>query len=177
MNIAVWCASQPGNDPAFAEAAARLGAAIAGRGHNLVYGGSKGGLMGTVAGACLNAGGTVTGITVNVPRIIAERHPGLTLLETTPTLIARKARMIELADAFVALPGGPGTFDEIGDVITLLRAGVSTKPVALINVNGFYDPLAELFSRMVRDGVADGSDFEKVLVSAEIDEALDFIGA
>ena len=177
MNIAVWCASSPGADPAFAEAARELGAEIARRGHALVYGGSGCGLMGEVAGACLDAGGEVTGVTVNVPRIIAERHAGLTRTETCPDLITRKARMIELADAFVALPGGPGTFDEIGDVITLLRAGVSAKPVALVNVSGFYDPLAVLFARMVRDGVADAWDFEKVQVSAGIGEALDFIGA
>ena len=177
MKIAVWCASELGADPAFAEAARELGEAIAARGHELVYGGSCGGLMGTVADACLAAGGPVTGVTVNVPRIIARSHPGLTRRELTPDLLTRKARMIELADAFVALPGGPGTLDEITDVITLLRARVSTKPIALLNVHGFYDPLRTFFDNMVRLGVADSVDFEKVLVSAELDAALDFIGA
>ena len=177
MEIAVWCASQQGNDPVYLDMARALGVTIAERGHGLVYGGSRGGLMGAVAGGCLEAGGTVTGVTVNVPRIIAERHPGLTRSEVCPDLITRKARMIELADAFIALPGGPGTFDELGDVITLLRAGVSTKPVALVNIRSYYDPLAELFARMVRDGFADPSDFEKVLVSADIDEVFAFLEA
>ena len=127
MKITVWCASELGADPAFAEAARALGAAIATRGHELVYGGSQGGLMGCVADACLAADGKVTGVTVNVPRIVARRHPGLTCVELTPDLITRKARMIELADAFVALPGGPGTLDEITDVMTALRARIAKK--------------------------------------------------
>lgn len=177
MKIAVWCASELGADPAFAEAARALGAAIATRGHELVYGGSQGGLMGCVADACLAAGGKVTGVTVNVPRIVARRHPGLTCVELTPDLITRKARMIELADAFVALPGGPGTLDEITDVMTALRARISTKPIALLNVAGFYDSLRTLFDDMLRVGFVDPEDFAKVLVSADLDEALDFIGA
>ena len=120
MKIAVWCASELGADPAFAEAARALGAAIATRGHELVYGGSQGGLMGCVADACLAAGGKVTGVTVNVPRIVARRHPGLTCVELTPDLITRKARMIDLADAFVALPDGTR--------LTRARAHACTEP-------------------------------------------------
>lgn len=177
MKIAVWCGSELGADPAFEEVARALGRAIACRGHELVYGGSQGGLMGTVADACLAAGGSVCGVSVNVPRIIARRHPGLTAYEVCPTLLERKARMIQLADAFVALPGGPGTLDEIGDVITLLRAGVSAKPIALVNVAGFYNPQAQQFARMVAEGFSDPEDFAKVLVSDDIDEVLNFIGA
>ena len=177
MKIAVWCASERGASPAYALAARTLGAEIARRGHGLVYGGSSGGLMGEVADSCLAAGGPVTGITVNVPKIIARRHPGLTAYETSPDLITRKAHMIELADAFVALPGGPGTLDELGDVVTLLRARVSTKPIALVNVEGFYDPLSELFDRMVQVGFADPSDFQRVLIADDVEAALAFVGA
>mgnify|MGYP002870189591 CR=1 FL=1 len=177
MKIAVWCASETGTDPAFAEMAADLGRCIAERGCGLVYGGSRGGLMGTVADACLAAGGEVTGVSVDVPRIVARQHPGLTACEFTPDMITRKARMIELADAFVALPGGPGTFDEIGDVITLLRAGVTTKPIALLNVTGFYDPLQELFDRMTEARFVADEDFSRVLITPSLEEALAFIGA
>lgn len=177
MRIAVWCASGSGVRDEYRETAAELGRLIAEGGHELVYGGSRGGLMGAVADACLAAGGHVTGVTVNVPKIIARRHPQLSAFETAENLSARKSRMIELADAFVALPGGPGTFDEIGDVITLLRARVSEKPIALLDVAGFYAPLRTLFASMVAEGFADADDFDRVLVSSDVEEVFRFIGA
>ena len=177
MRIAVWCASGYGARDEYRRAAAELGRLIAEGGHELVYGGSQGGLMGTVADACLAAGGQVTGVTVNVPKIIARRHPHLSAFETAENLSARKTRMIELADAFVALPGGPGTFDEIGDVITMLRARVSEKPIALVDVGGFYAPLRTLFASMVSEGFADADDFDHVSISGNVEEALAFLGA
>lgn len=149
MNIAVYCGSRAGRDPAYIEAARDLGHFIGEHGHSLVYGGATEGLMGAVADAALEAGGTVLGVMTEMPEILERKHPGLEHCEVVPDLNARKKRMMELADAYVALPGGPGTLDEISDVISLARLKVDEKPVILFNVNAYYEPLRSTLGAMV----------------------------
>lgn len=139
--ICVFTGSASGHDPRFAQGARDFGAALARRGHGLVYGGGRVGLMGLVASAVLEGGGEVLGV---IPRFMEARevaHPGLTRLEWVDSMHARKARMAELADGFVALPGGWGTLDELFEILTWAQLGLHRKPVALLNLAGFYDPL------------------------------------
>ncbi len=145
--VCVFCGSSLGADPAYRQAAAALGQEVARRGLRLVYGGGNVGLMGVVADAALAAGGAVVGV---IPRALEARevaHRGLTELIVVGTMHDRKARMAELADAFVALPGGFGTFEEFCEVLTWTQLGVHAKPCGLLNVNGYYDPLLALFDR------------------------------
>ena len=127
MNIAVYCGSASGNRPSFTEGAKALGSWIAQNGHTLVYGGSRTGLMGATADAVLAGGGKVIGVIPDVKLIQERRHPGLTECIETKDMAERKQKMIELADAYVALPGGPGTLDEISEVICLARLGIENK--------------------------------------------------
>lgn len=152
MNITVYCASAPGDDPAYLQAAHTLGTWIGGAGHTLVYGGSNVGLMKETADSTLFSGGSAVGVTVDVPLILQRAHPHLTELQVMPDMSARKDRMVELADAYVALPGGPGTLDEIGDVLALAKLGLNAKPVVFYDTLGFYQPLKELFQNMVDAG-------------------------
>ena len=175
MKIAVWCASEFGDDPIYAECARALGEAIARGGHTLVYGGSNCGLMGAVADAVLAAGGEVDGVTVDIPKIIAQRHPGLTRCIVMPDMATRKRTMMDMADAFVALPGGVGTLDEVGDVMALLRSGVSTKRLALYSVNGFYAHLQEFFETMLSAKFVVPENFSRVLVSGDLAEIMAFV--
>lgn len=149
--ICVFCGSSPGGRPAYGEAAAAMGRAIAARGLELVYGGGKVGLMGIAADAALAAGGRVTGV---LPRALLERevgHHGLSELHVVGSMHERKARMAELSDAFVALPGGFGTFEELCEVITWGQLGIHSKPCGLLNAEGYYDPLLTLFDRAVEE--------------------------
>lgn len=151
-SICVYCGSQPGASPAYARAAAALGESIARDGLTLVYGGASVGLMGIVADAALAAGGRVVGV---MPRILMRRelaHTGLTELVTTASMQERKAKMAELSDAFVALPGGIGTLDELFEMWTWAQLGLHGKPCALINTEGYYDDLVAFLDRAVRDG-------------------------
>jgi hypothetical protein len=148
-SICVFCGSSPGNDPAYAEAASRLGRILAERDTTLVYGGGHVGLMGVVADAALGAGGEVIGV---MPRSLVDReigHTGLTKLHVVGSMHERKALMSELSDGFVALPGGNGTLEEFFEVLTWAQLGEHGKPCGLLNVAGYYDPLLAVFDRMV----------------------------
>lgn len=139
--ICVFTGSSSGCDPRFEEGARAFGALLAGRGHGLVYGGGSVGLMGALAQAVLEAGGHVTGV---IPRFMEARevaHRDLSALEWVDSMHARKARMAELSDAFVALPGGWGTLDELFEILTWAQLGLHEKPVAMLNLEGFFDPL------------------------------------
>ncbi len=152
MNVTVYLGSSSGEDPAFAECARELGRLIARGGHRLVYGGSGDGLMGVLADAVLSEGGEVTGI---MPRFLIARgraHPALKDLAAVDTMAERKAEMARLGDVFVALPGGPGTLEEISEMISAARLGLHGRPCILLNVKGFYDPLKQLFERMRESG-------------------------
>ena len=152
MNIAVYCGSSAGADPAFAEAARALGTWIGRAGHRLVYGGSSTGIMGVLADAVLAAGGEVTGV---MPRFLSALeivHPGLTRFEETETMAERKTRMLELADAYVALPGGVGTLEEVSEVMSLCRVGQLAGRCVLLNLHGYWEPLRAQLHAMAGQG-------------------------
>lgn len=150
--IAVYCGSGDGASPAYREGAARLGRELAKRQITLVYGGAKVGLMGAVANAVLEEGGQAIGV---MPRFLRDReiaHGGLTELILVDTMHERKAKMMELADGFIALPGGPGTLEELFEVFTWGRLELHRKPVGLLNLRGYYDPLLAMLETMEREG-------------------------
>jgi len=150
--ICVFCGSSRGDDPAFALAARAVGQAIAARGDQLVYGGGGIGLMGIVADTVLDAGGVVIGV---IPAPLATRevaHASLTELIVVETMHERKAKMAELADAFLALPGGFGTFDELFEILTWAQLGIHRQPIGLLNVAGYFDPLLSLVEQAIERG-------------------------
>jgi uncharacterized protein (TIGR00730 family) len=151
-SICVYCGSNSGLRPAYAEAARSLGALLAQRGLRLVYGGGNIGLMGIMADAALAGGGEVVGV---VPHLLARKglaHTGLTDLHLVETMQERKALMAELSDAFLALPGAYGTLDELCEVLTWLQLKLVRKPFGLLNVHGYYDGLLGFFDHAVREG-------------------------
>lgn len=164
-----------GQPPSFTEGAKALGSWIAQNGHTLVYGGSRTGLMGATADAVLAGGGKVIGVIPDVKLIQERRHPGLTECIETKDMAERKQKMIELADAYVALPGGPGTLDEISEVICLARLGIENKACVLFDTDGYYQALKKIFEEMVEVGFSEKEDFKRVLVSADLDEIERFI--
>ncbi len=151
-SVCVYCGSSAGAEPVYAEAAREVGRLLAERGRRLVYGGGRVGLMGILADAALEAGGTVIGV---IPKALAEKevaHRGLTVLHIVPSMHARKARMAEISDGFLALPGGFGTWEEFCEMITWGQLGLHPKPCGLLNVAGFYDPLLLFFDRAATAG-------------------------
>ena len=151
--ICVFCGANPGADPAFAETAVRLGAAIAGAGHAVVYGGGRVGLMGMVADAALSEGGEVIGF---LPAALTNReveHTGLTELVITDSMHTRKAGMADRADGFIVLPGGFGTLDEVMEILTWNQIGIIAKPVAFLDVGGYYESLFRFFDEAVDRGL------------------------
>jgi uncharacterized protein (TIGR00730 family) len=152
LRVCVFCGSSSGTSAAFADAASTLGLLMAHREVGLVYGGARVGLMGMVADAVLAGGGEVTGV---MPGHLVDRevaHTGLTSLQVTGSMHERKAVMAELSNGFIALPGGFGTFEETIEVLTWNQLGLMAKPVVLLDVEGFYAPLAGLFDAAVATG-------------------------
>jgi uncharacterized protein (TIGR00730 family) len=152
MRVCVYAGSNPGSDPAYAEATRALGAELAARGIGLVYGGGKVGLMGVIADTVLAAGGEAIGV---MPQALIDReigHPGLTELKVVHSMHERKALMAELGDAFVALPGGIGTLEELIEVYTWSQLGIHDKACGVLNVRGYYDGLATLLDHAVAEG-------------------------
>ena len=147
--VCVFCASSPGSDPAVTEATTALGRLLAERNIELVYGGGAVGLMGLVADTVMAAGGSVIGVIPDGLFSDEVGHQGLTRLETVASMHARKARMYELADAFIALPGGFGTLEELAETLTWNQIGLLAKPVGVLDVGGFWQPLLSLFDDMV----------------------------
>lgn len=150
--LCVFCGSSVGNNPAYVEAATTLGTLLANRGVGLVYGGGNVGLMGVIADAALAAGGEVIGV---IPRALADRevaHHGVTDLRVVDSMHTRKAMMADLSDAFLAMPGGVGTFEEFFEAITWTQLGLHRKACGLLNVAGFYTPLAVFIDQAVTDG-------------------------
>ena len=148
--VCVFCGSSPGRDPRHAEAAAALARALAARGLSLVYGGGSVGLMGVLADHALAAGADVIGV---IPQALAARelaHRRVADMRVVPTMHARKALMADLADGFVALPGGIGTFEELFEIVTWAQLGIHRKPVGVLNVTGYYDPLVALLQHAAR---------------------------
>ncbi|WP_219943973.1 TIGR00730 family Rossman fold protein [Iamia sp. SCSIO 61187] len=171
--VCVFCGSNPGTDPAYVAEAEATGRALAERGIGLVYGGGSVGLMGRVAAAVMDAGGDVTGV---IPEFldaaeIAKRD--ITRLEVTASMHDRKARMAELSDAFLALPGGIGTFEEAFEAMTWTQLGVHDKPIGLVDVAGFWAPAAALLDRAVADGFLAEDVRTSIVVEPTGAEALD----
>ena len=149
--VCVYCGSNAGNRPIYAERAAALGQQLAREGIAVVYGGGNVGLMGVVADAALDAGGEVIGV---IPEQLVNwevAHRGLTRLEVVADMHTRKARMFDLSDAFVALPGGFGTLDEMFEMLTWRQLGLGERPCAFLDVDGFFSPLMGMLDRMVAE--------------------------
>ncbi len=150
--VCIYCGSSLGNQPIYREMAGAMGALLARRGIGLVYGGGNVGLMGVVADAALAGGGEVIGV---IPRALAEReiaHDGVRDLRVVDSMHTRKAMMADLSDAFIAMPGGVGTFEEFFEAVTWTQLGVHRKPCGLLNVGGFYAPLAAFIDQAVSEG-------------------------
>lgn len=151
-SIAVFCGSNDGFNPDYVEGARALGREIARRGLRLVYGGTHKGLMGVIADSVLAEGGQVVGIITRLLFELGHMHEGLTRFEVTRDMRSRKSRMSEGADAFIALPGGLGTFEELFEAATLTQLGEHHKGVACLNIGGFFDPLRSLLDHAVKEG-------------------------
>lgn len=151
-SICVYCGSSAGLDPRHGESAAQLGRLLAEKSLTLVYGGGRLGLMGRIADAALQAGGKVLGV---IPESLRQKelaHPGLSELQVVQTMHERKAVMAERSDAFLALPGGFGTLDEMMEIITWTQLGFQQKPVGFLNTGGFYDPLFAFIRQAEKEG-------------------------
>ena len=150
--VCVFAGSSVGGRPAYAEAAQRLAEALVGRGLGIVYGGGSVGLMGVLADAALAAGGEVIGV---IPGPLASRelaHAGLTRMHVVPSMHERKALMASLADGFIALPGGLGTFEETLEILTWSHLGIHRKPIGVLNVEGYFDGLRRFLDHAVAEG-------------------------
>jgi uncharacterized protein (TIGR00730 family) len=173
FSVAVYCGSRFGDSPAFAEAARSLGELIGRSGDTLVYGGGRVGLMGAVADAVMAAGGKVFGV---IPQALMDRevgHAGLTELHVVQTMHERKQLMAERADAFISLPGGIGTLEELYEVWSWQQLGYHDKPVALLNVDGYYDALLEFHRVMHSRGFVSEAQFNALLVETDPAKLLD----
>ena len=176
MRVAVFTGSRSG-PPSHSAAAADLAAGLARAGVGIVYGGGHVGMMGVVADAALAAGGEVVGV---IPQHLVDdelAHPGLPRLDVVTTMHERKARMADLADAFVALPGAAGTLEELFEAWTWGMLGLHAKPAALLDVDGFWQPLLEQLRRMVDDGYLDRARLDALGVVRSAAELLDFVGS
>ena len=173
--VAVYCGSARGNDPAFLTEAAALGTAIAGAGLGMVYGGASVGLMGAVADAALAGGAEVIGV---LPELLVGSeitHAGLTRLEVVATMHKRKARMVRLADAFLILPGGYGTLDEMMEIVTWKQLRLHAKPCILINTSGYWDGFLDFLDTTVTAGFLKAENRALLLVARDAVEAVEML--
>ena len=174
-SVCVFSGSSPGARPSYTETATALGREVATRGLRLVYGGASVGLMGAVADAALAAGGEVVGV---IPQHLVDRevaHDGLTELRVTGSMHERKALMADLADAFVALPGGLGTLEELAEVLTWSQLGLQSKPCGLLDVEGFFDPLLAFLDHTVTERFVSTEHRALVLAADRPDALLDLL--
>jgi uncharacterized protein (TIGR00730 family) len=152
MNICVFCGSATGTNPVYTAAARDLGVLFAKSSHTLVYGGGNIGLMGVLADAVIDNAGEVIGV---IPDFLLQRevgHRGVTRLEVVESMHLRKKRMADLSNAFIAMPGGWGTLDELAEILTWRQLGLITQPIGLLNINNFFDPLISQMHSMVDEG-------------------------
>lgn len=162
MNVCVFCGSSLGDHPLFRDAAHELGAALAGAGATLIYGGGNIGLMGVLADAAIQHGGEVIGV---IPDFLMRReagHSGISRLEVVDSMHSRKRRMAELSDAFVAMPGGWGTLDELAEILTWNQLQLIVKPVFLLNSGNFFDHLLAQMRKMVDDGFLTAQNYDLI---------------
>ncbi|MBI2555583.1 MAG: TIGR00730 family Rossman fold protein [Candidatus Rokubacteria bacterium] len=175
--VCVFCGSSAGSRTVYREAAVRMGMVLARRGIGMVFGGGSVGLMGAVADAALAAGGEVLGV---IPRALVEKelaHRGVADLRVVASMHERKALMAELADAFVALPGGYGTLEEFCEVVTWAQLGIHRKPCGLLNVTGFFDSLLALFDHAVAEGFLRLQHRALIVVEKDPERLLDALAA
>jgi len=175
--ICIFCGSSTGSRPAYADAARAMGRALIRRGIGLVYGGGCVGLMGTIADAVMKGGGEVIGV---IPDALVERelaHDDISQLIVVRSMHDRKAKMAELSDAFIAMPGGYGTFEEFCEIITWAQLGLHRKPCGILNVEGYYDPLLALFDRAVADGFLRPANRHLVIEERDPDRLLGTLGS
>jgi uncharacterized protein (TIGR00730 family) len=175
--VCVFCGSSEGRDPRYREAAEAVGRSLARRGLGLVYGGGGIGLMRVLADAVLDHGGSVIGV---IPHGLAARevaHRRVSEMRVVPSMHARKALMAELADAFLTLPGGFGTLEELFESVTWAQLGIHQKPVGLLNVAGYFDPLVQLVEHAVVEGFVPAGSQNLVVVGEEPEALLDRLAA
>ena len=175
MNIVVYCGASEGNLDIYRTATINLGKWIAEKGHTLVYGGGKVGLMGLLADTVLENKGEVIGVN---PEFLIEReisHPNLTELHIVDTMSERKSKMVDLGQACIALPGGPGTLEEITEVISWARVGQNDSPCIFLNINDYYDPMERMYNDMVENGFLTLNDRNKTLFNDSLEIVEDFI--
>lgn len=175
-SVCVFCGSSVGKDPVFAEAAKELGRLLAANNCTLIYGGGKVGLMGIVADEVIRNGGKVTGV---IPYFLYQRevgHDGLTELEIVQSMHERKKRMADLSDAFIAMPGGWGTLDELAEILTWRQLGLISGGVGLMNTAGFFDPLIEQLQQMTSKGFVSESNSKILLIAKEPKDLLTKLG-
>ena len=170
MNITVYMGSNPGKNPKYREAAQDLGRVIGEGGHALVYGGSDAGLMGVVADSVLDAGGTAIGVFPKSLEGVERKHPGLDKLIYTDTIAQRRAKMIALGDVFVALPGGPGTLEEISEIISLARLDHLEGLCAILNIDGYYGHLKLQFDKMAEESFINAEERGRILFIDTVEE-------
>ncbi len=170
--ITVFCASSFGTDKIYEEQAALVGKTLAEQNIDVVYGGANVGLMGAVADGALNAGGKVIGVLPNFLRSKEIAHLGLTELILVESMHERKTKMNDLCDGVIALPGGFGTLEELFEMLTWAQLGLHKKPIAVLNINGFYDSLIELLQTMTEKGLLKEVNQKMLLVSNDIDDLL-----
>jgi uncharacterized protein (TIGR00730 family) len=175
--LAIYCGSSVGSDPGFAAAARATGEIMADRGIGLVYGGGRLGLMGVVADAVLSNGGEAYGVIPQALIDLEVAHRGLTELHIVTSMHERKAKMTELTDAFLALPGGIGTFDELFEAWTWNALGYHAKPFALLNVGGFWDGLLSFLDTATSSGFMSAARRAQLLVATEAGEAIEKLDA
>jgi uncharacterized protein (TIGR00730 family) len=175
--LAVYCGAAIGTDPAFAALARALGEEMAARGIGLVYGGGRLGLMGVVADAVMTNGGEAFGVIPQALIDLEVAHTGLTNLEIVDSMHTRKARMTELTDAFVAIPGGIGTLDELFEAWSWNALGYHAKPFALLNVNGFWDDMIAFLDHVAASGFLSPARRAQLLVADTIGQAIDLLDA
>ena len=172
-SIAVFCGSSAGNEPIYVQAAETLGKHLAANQTQLVYGGGKVGLMGVIADNVLTSNGQVVGV---IPKFLKEKeiaHTGLTELITTQNMHERKLKMHELSDAILMMPGGFGTLEEFFEMVTWAQLGLHQKPIGILNTNGFYDDLLELFEKMIAKGFLKEDNYKMIQVANNVEELLE----
>ena len=176
MNITVYLGAFEGNDPALADEVKKLGTWIGERGHSLIYGGSKSGLMGVIAESVLEAGGDVTGVE---PQFFVDaelQYDEITKLIVTENMEERKTKMIELGDAFIAFPGGTGTLEEISEVMSKVSLKQLDAPCILYNLNGYYNGLNELLEHMIKMGLSSEKRQEGIYFVENIEQIKEILG-
>ena len=174
-HVCVFCGSSLGAKAAYREAAVQTGQAIGRRGFGLVYGGAGKGLMGVLADSALEAGAEVIGV---IPRSMVDRevaHHGLTELRIVDTMHQRKAQMAEMADAFLALPGGLGTLEELFETWTWAQLGMHDKAFGLVNVAGYFDPLTHMVERMVAEGFVPAAQVQRLVTGPDPDTVIEWL--